>query len=229
MRHHPTHKRRDPHRFLLDPLGLMGPIMLGHPLPIVAIDAPQRDRRTHHICRQGGRQTLLPWGDVPLLDVGHKAMGRSLGTRIHQAVDLVSLHRLPQHRQQRPLPRLAEHGIWEGIQRHPLLGLLIPAATGGNAGQRRVVLPIAAMGLEHHEVAAFEGVATDPARAIIQTADATASERTPHGLRRLRKRWPEYLRHGQDDMTLEHALMEPLADLAAPVVDVDFGAASAQR
>ena len=89
----------------------------------------------------------------------------------------------------------------------------------------RIVLPIAAMGLDDHDVAALEGAATDPAIDIIQTADATAHEWTQHRLRLLIKRFPEYRRHGQDDMTVDDALMEHLTDLADPGVDVDFGAA----
>src|SRR5712691_1761882 len=108
---------------------------------------------------------------------------------------------------------------------HPLVGLRIPPTTGGNAVQMRVVLPIAAVRLDNHDVAAFEGATTDTAIEIIQTADATTDERTQHVLRLLIKRFPEHLRHGQDNMTIDHALMEHLADLADPVVDVDFGAA----
>ena len=59
----------------------------------------------------------------------------------------------------------------------------------------------------------------------IQTADATAHERTQHRLRLLIKRLPESLRHGQDDMPVDDALMQHLADLADPAVDVNCGAA----
>jgi len=41
----------------------------------------------------------------------------------------------------------------------PLLGCLIPAATGGNAMQMRIVLAIAAMRLDDHDVATCEGLA----------------------------------------------------------------------
>src|SRR3989442_58017 len=103
---------------------------------------------------------------------------------------------------------------------HPLLGLLIPSTTGGDNVQMGIVLAIAAVGLDDHDVAALEGATTDPAKDIIQTADATAHERTQHRFRLLIKRFPEYLRHGQDDMTVDDALMQHLADLADPVVDV---------
>ena len=70
---------------------------------------------------------------------------------------------------------------------HPLAGLLIPAATRGNAVQMRIVLPIAAMRLDDHDVAAFEGAATDTAEAIIQALHSTAYERTQYNLRLLIK------------------------------------------
>src|SRR6266704_595387 len=107
---------------------------------------------------------------------------------------------------------------------HPLLCLLIPSATGGNAMQMRIVLPIAAMGLDNHDVAPLEIVAADPAIEIVQTADATAHKRTQHVVRLLIKRFPEHLGHSQDDMAIDDALVEHPDHLADPVVDVDFGA-----
>ena len=51
-----------------------------------------------------------------------------------------------------------------------------------------MLLAIAAMRLDDHDVAALEGAATDPAEAIIQTPDPTAHERTQHGFGLLIKR-----------------------------------------
>jgi hypothetical protein len=93
--------------------------------------------------------------------------------------------------------------------------------------QMGVVLPIAAMRLDDDDVAAFEGSATDPAEDIIQTPHPTPHERTQHRVGLLIKRFPEDLRHGQDDMAVDDTLMQHLADLADPVVHVDFGAAQA--
>jgi hypothetical protein len=73
---------------------------------------------------------------------------------------------------------------------HPLAGLRIPAATGGDDVQMRVVLAIAAMRLDNHNIAALERAATDSAEAIIQTPDPTAHERTQHCLGLLIKRLP---------------------------------------
>jgi DNA polymerase family A len=111
----------------------------------------------------------------------------------------------------------------------PLLGLLIPSATGGDDVQMGIVLAITAMGLDDHDITTLESAATDPAIDSIQTAHTTAHKRTQHRLCPLIKRFPEYRRHGQDDMTVDDALMEHLTDLADPGVDVDFGTAQAQR
>ena len=60
---------------------------------------------------------------------------------------------------------------------HPLLRLLIPSSAGPNDMQMRVVLAIAAMRLDHDDVAPLEGRATDPAQDIIQAGDPTPHER----------------------------------------------------
>jgi len=88
-----------------------------------------------------------------------------------------------------------------------------------------MILALAAMGLDHQHGAALKGATTDPALDSIQTAGATAHERTQHRLRLLIKRLPESLRHGQDDMPVDDALMQHVADLADPAVDVNCGAA----
>jgi len=53
-----------------------------------------------------------------------------------------------------------------------------------------MLLAIAAMRLDDHDVAAREGAATHPGKDIIQTASPTAHERTQQGLRLLIKRRP---------------------------------------
>jgi hypothetical protein len=51
-----------------------------------------------------------------------------------------------------------------------------------------MVLAIAAMRLQDHDVATLKGTATDPAEAIVHTPDPTAHERTQHGCGLLIKR-----------------------------------------
>jgi hypothetical protein len=61
-----------------------------------------------------------------------------------------------------------------------LAGLQLPAAARRNHVEMRVVLPIAAMRLDDDDVAALEGATLNEAEDIIQTAEATAYERTQH-------------------------------------------------
>ncbi len=58
-----------------------------------------------------------------------------------------------------PLPLFPQQGIGHIVQMDPLLGCLIPAATGGNAMQMRIVLAMAAMRLDDHDGATCEGLA----------------------------------------------------------------------
>src|SRR5262249_4891510 len=81
-----------------------------------------------------------------------------------------------------PLPLLPQHGIRHIIQMDPLPGLGIPAATRGNDVQMRMVLPVAAMRLDDHDIAPLEGAATGPAEDIIQASHPTAQAWTQHHL-----------------------------------------------
>ena len=56
--------------------------------------------------------------------------------------------------------------------------------------QMRVVLAIAPMRLDDHDVTALQGATTDPAETIIQTLDATAHEGTQQRAGVLIKRGP---------------------------------------
>src|SRR5215471_21510043 len=105
----------------------------------------------------------------------------------------------------------------------PLLRLRIPAATRRNDMQMRIVASIPAVSLDHDDIAALQGTATDPAEDIIQAPHPTPHERTQHRLGLLIKCLPEDLRHGQDDMAVDDACMKHLAHLADPVVLIDLG------
>jgi hypothetical protein len=178
MLYHTSDQGVDLPRFPLDPLARVGPLRLRDPLPIVASDPPERDRRTHHLCGQIRRQTLIPRRHIALLDVGDTPLAIPRGTRLHQPRALLRLSWLSQHCQQIPRPRRAQHGIRHIRQMHPLLGLLIPAAAGGHTMQMGVGLPMTAMRLEDQDGAALEGAATDSAEAIVQALDPTAHART---------------------------------------------------
>src|SRR5215831_10036039 len=229
MLNHPADKRLDFHRFPLDVLALVRTVVRGDPLAIIAINAPEGDRWTHHIFGQIGRQALRARRDIALLYVGDEPIAIARVTDINQTVDLFRPQRLAQHRQQMPLPLFSQHRIWQRVEMDPLLGLLSPSTTGGDEVQMGIVLAIAAMGLDDDDVTAFEVLAADPAEDVIQAPHPTAHERTQHRWRLLIKSVPQNLRHGEDDMTVDDALMQHLADLADPVVDVNLGAPQAQR
>ena len=87
-----------------------------------------------------------------------------------------------------------------------------------------MVLPIAAMGVEHGNVAPLEHLAPDSAIKIIQALCPAAHECAQHDGRVLVKSRAGHRRDRQDDVPIDHACVEHLADLADPVVDVHFGA-----
>src|SRR5262249_60086788 len=93
--------------------------------------------------------------------------------RTHQPPHLRRLDRLSEHRQQMPLPLFPQQGIRHIVEMAPLPGLSIPPTTGRNNMAMRVVVPIAAVRLDHDDVAPLEGRATDPAKDIIQAGDPT--------------------------------------------------------
>ena len=112
MLNHPADKRIDFHRFPLDVLALVRTVVIGDPLAIIAIKAPEGDRWTHHIFGQIGRQALIARRDIALLYVGDEPVAISRVTEINQTVDLCRPQRLSQHRQQMPLPLFSQHRIW---------------------------------------------------------------------------------------------------------------------
>src|SRR5215831_19785827 len=105
----------------------------------------------------------------------------------------------------------------------PALALLILAPTGGEYLERGVVLAIAAMCMDHYDVATLERLASDLTIEIIQALRPAAHQRAQHDLSVVVKGRAEHGRHRQDDVPVDHALMEDLAHLADPVIDVDFG------
>ena len=88
-----------------------------------------------------------------------------------------------------------------------------------------MILAIAPMGVEHRDVATPERLAPDVAIEIIQALHPTAHECAQHDRRVLVESRAEHRRDRQDDMPIDHPLVEDLAHLADPVVHGDFGAA----
>ncbi len=108
---------------------------------------------------------------------------------------------------------------------HPALGLLIPATTGGDEVQMGVVLAIAAVRLDDHDVAALEGAATDLAEAIIQALDSTAHESAQQDGCMVIEGRASHGGYGKDNVSIDDALMQHMTHLAHPIIHIDFGAA----
>src|SRR6266567_1736829 len=206
-----------------------GPVMVRDPVAIIAINAPDRDRGTHDIFGHVARQTLILRRDVALLDVAHQAVGILLETPIHQLVDDLRLERLAHHAQQMPLPLAMEQLIRQVMQVFPALALLIIAPTGGDQMQMGMVLTIAAMGVEHHDGATLESLAPDLALKIIQALPPTPHQGAQHDRGVMGEGRAEHRRARQDDVPIDHPLVEHRAHLADPGIHVDFGAPQAQR
>ena len=86
---------------------------------------------------------------------------------------------------------------------------------------------MAPMRMEHHARATSEGLPPALAREIIQAAGATAHARAQHDCRLLVKDRTAHRRDRQHDVPIDDALVENLAHLTDPVVDIHFGAAQA--
>src|SRR5262249_13709273 len=106
----------------------------------------------------------------------------------------------------------------------PTRSLGIIAATGGDAMQVGMVLPITPMGMEHRDVATPKRLAPDGAIEVIQALDPTPHERAQYDRRVLVEGRAEHRRHRQNDMSIDHPFVEPRAHLADPGIHVDLGA-----
>src|SRR4029434_8551559 len=106
----------------------------------------------------------------------------------------------------------------------PALACAIIPPTGGNHLQMGMILSMASMGVYHGNVATPERLAPDVTIEVIQALRPTAHERAQHDCCVLVKGRAEHRRDRQDDVPINYALMESLAHLTDPVVDVDFGA-----
>ena len=102
--HHAANKRVDIDSFVLHPFRAVGPVMVRDPLAIIAINAPDRDRRAHHVFGHVARQARVRRRDLPLVHVGHHTVGILPATQLHQLLDGVSCARRASRAQQVPLP-----------------------------------------------------------------------------------------------------------------------------
>ena len=66
---------QDIDRFMSRSFRAVRPVMVRHATAIIAIDASERDRWTHHVFRYITRQTLILRGDLPPLHTAYQAVG----------------------------------------------------------------------------------------------------------------------------------------------------------
>ena len=79
---------------MLEPVGAVRAVMIRHPLPIIPINAPDRDGRTHHILGHVTRHTVRLRRESPLVDVGDQPVRVLPDTGIHSLLHGVGLQRL---------------------------------------------------------------------------------------------------------------------------------------
>src|SRR5215831_19738222 len=111
----------------------------------------------------------------------------------------------------------------------PARALAIIATTGGEHMEMGMVLPSAPMRVEDRDVAPRERLPLNGTIEIIQALPPTGHERAQHDRGMLVEDGAEHGRHGQDNVPIDDPLVEDLAHLTHPVVDMDFGAPQAQR
>jgi hypothetical protein len=202
--------------------------MVRHPLAIVAINPPDGDRRTPHVWGHVARHALIRRGDVPLLAIGHQAVGILPATPLHPLVDRVGLERLAPHRQQVPWPWATQDIRGHVLQRLPARSRRLRAPTGGEQRPRGRRRPMAPMRLANRAGASSQRLAPDGAGAIISALPPAAHARAPHARRGRREGRTAHGWHRQDDGPRDDPLVEDLAHLAAPVIARHFGPPQAQ-
>src|SRR5713101_1324593 len=198
-------------------------VMIGDPLAILAIDAPDSHRGAHHVLGYVACHTVRLRGDGALLQVGHQPVRVLPETGVHQLVDGLCLERLAQHGQQMPLPLAPEQRVGQILEMLPARARGIIAPTGGEHMQMRVRLPIAAMRVEYGDIPACEGFPFHGAIEIIKALGPTADTRAQQDRGMLVERRAEHRRHRQDDVPIDDPLVQHFTHLTDPVIRIDLG------
>jgi hypothetical protein len=211
------------------PLRALRAVRGRHPLTILALDAPDGDRRAHALCRYRARHALILRRPLALLHGGHQAVRRVRAPGIPPLGERVGLERLTEPRQERPLPLAAQECRGQGRARLPALSLGLIPSTGGAPRQRRMRRPMAPMGGEHGAGAPPERLAPDRARERIPALRPPAPERVEYHRGVGVQGRPAQRRPRQENGPLAPPLVQDPAHLPAPGVHRDWGAPPAQR
>jgi hypothetical protein len=110
----------------------------------------------------------------------------------------------------------------------PAVPLAIIAPTGGEQLEMGMVLPMAAMRVEHRDVTTPERLASDRALEVIQALPPAAHQGAQHDRGVLVEVRAKHGWDRQEDVPRDHPLVEDLTHLADPGVDGDFGTPQAQ-
>src|SRR5206468_2386742 len=115
--------------------------------------------------------------------------------------------RLTQRAQSVPWPCATSQVVGQGREMLPTRSLGIRAATGGQHMQMAMVVPMAAMRVEHGAGAPLERLPLDGAGAIVKAWRPAASQRTQHDRGVLVKGRAAHRRHPQDEMPRDDAVV----------------------
>src|SRR5262245_10709796 len=122
-----------------------------------------------------------------------------------------------------PLPLAPEERVGHVLEMLPALAWGIIASTGGEHMQMGMVLPITPMRVEHGDIPPLEGFPLHCTVEVIQTLCPALHERAQHDCSVVIEGYPEHRWHRQNDVPIDHPLVQHLAHLADPVIRIDLG------
>src|SRR6266436_6602 len=213
-------QRRD--LFLLPLLGLVIVVPVPHPLPVVAQDAPQGDRGTDDVFRQGIRQPLATRRDLPLFQVGDQAAGILAPQGVDLGFDRARAHPLLHHGAEVILPLLVQDRKGKRVHLPPALLRRHPPR-GHEDMQMRVPMPRAPRGLQHYHVACLQLDLREPRQCITQHRDPTLHQVSQERSIAI-KLDVQRIGHGQHHVAIRHPLIERPPDVGHPLIDVHLAA-----
>src|SRR5437016_2206908 len=125
--------------FLFRAFTAHGAVMVRDPFAIIAIDAPDSDRRAYHVLGYVARQALVLRRHFALVHVRQQTTRILQETQIDQTLHRIRLKRLAKRVHQVPLPLVTQELVGQKTQMLPALRRRIIATTGGDQVQVRVV------------------------------------------------------------------------------------------
>src|SRR5712691_8377620 len=220
--HQATDKPQHRHLYLFTFTRLVVAVPITHSLPIIAQDAPKRDRRAHHVLRQIICQTLATSWHLPFLQVRHQPTPILPPQRVDLLLHLLRPNTGLQHRAQMILPLLVQH--FEGKVAHlepPMLRR--HAARGHQDMEMRVPITSSPPCLQDHHIACLQRAPLEPRQRLTQHLDSALHQISSEGPI-MKERHAQGIRDGQHHMTIGYPFVERPANMAHPLVDVHLTA-----